>query len=40
MCEKPLWYLMIPQTNVVFLGLPDYKVLDIEGKILKVQTIF
>ena len=35
MCEKPLWYLMIPQTNVVFLGLPDYKVLDIEGKILK-----
>ena len=26
MCEKHLYCLMIPQLNVVFLGLPDYKV--------------
>ena len=29
MCEKHLYCLMIPQLNVVFLGLPDYKVLDL-----------
>ena len=30
MCEKHLHCLMIPQLNVVFLGLPDYKVLDLD----------
>ena len=29
MCEKHLQRLTIPQMNVVFLGLPDYKVLDL-----------
>ena len=28
MFEKQLHRLMIPQMNVVFLGLPDYEVLD------------